>query len=137
MCSAELSITSGPVLTNYPMVCLNKLGLNPSIPYFLWIRSNTLRQGRIHGQLSFAILLQLLNMLPVYFIARSIFLGAQNNRLIERVLSRTHILNKQYLLHTLFIHRFLIEQQMDLTHVHQTVKNAQCPCARILVIYMS
>ena len=54
-----------------PNVCLNKLGLNPSIPYFFRIRSNTLRQGRIHGQLSFAILLQLLNMLPVYFIARS------------------------------------------------------------------
>ena len=76
MCSAELSMkkvfkTSGPVFTNYPMVCPNKLGLNPSIPYFFGIRSNTLRQGRIHGQLSFAILLQLLNMLPVYFIASS------------------------------------------------------------------
>ena len=75
MRSAELSMKKfynlGPVLTNYPMVCLNKLGLNPSIPYFFRIRSNTLRQGRIHGQLSFAILLQLLNMLPVYFIARS------------------------------------------------------------------
>ena len=44
---------------------------NPSIPYFFRIRSNILRQGRIHSQLSFAILLQLLNMLPVYFIAKS------------------------------------------------------------------
>ena len=48
-----------------------QVGSKPINPLFFSDKINTLRQGRIHGQLSFAILLQLLNMLPVYFIARS------------------------------------------------------------------
>ena len=59
MCSAELGmkkfITSGLVLT-----ISEQVGSKLINPLFFQIRSNTLRHVRIQGQLSFAILLQVI-----------------------------------------------------------------------------
>ena len=75
MGSAELSMKKfynlGASSYQLPNGMSEQVGSKPINPLFFRIRSNTLRQSRIHGQLSFEILLQLLNMLPLYFIARS------------------------------------------------------------------